>query len=202
MAAETVQEAWADLPPTAQKLLTAALAAFGEQGYHGTTTRQVALRAGMSPAALYMHFPSKEALLYEIARTGHEVNYERVRRVCEERVGPVERVRAVVEAMVSFHAEHHTLARIVQYEHTSLTSDHQRELIGVRRRTEAFLREAIDEGVETGVFDAADASMATTAIMSLAIDVARWYPSQRSRRPARITSAYTDLALRMLASRA
>ncbi|MEO3783810.1 TetR/AcrR family transcriptional regulator [Actinocorallia sp. B10E7] len=201
MAAETVQEAWADLPPTAQKLLTAALEAFGEQGYHGTSTRQVALRAGMSPAALYMHFSSKEALLYEIARTGHEVNYERVRRVCEENPGPVERVRAIVEAMVSFHAEHHTLARVVQYEHASLTSAHQRELIGIRRQTEALLHEAIAGGVETGVFDAAAAPMATTAIMSLAIDVARWYPSQRSRRPAQITAAYADLALRMLGSR-
>ena len=201
MAAETVQEAWSDLPPTAQRLLMAALEAFGEQGYHGTSTRQVALRAGMSPAAMYMHFATKEAILYEIARTGHEVNHERVRRVCAEHPDPAERVRAIVEAMVTFHAEHHTLGRVVQYEHASLASAHQRELIGIRRRTEAFLREAIDEGVAAGLFDAAAAPMATTAIMSLAIDVARWYPSQRSRTSAQITAAYADLALRMLASR-
>ncbi|WP_106401617.1 TetR/AcrR family transcriptional regulator [Actinocorallia populi] len=201
MAAETVQEAWADLPPTAQRLLMAALDAFGEQGYHGTSTRQVALRAGMSPAAMYMHFATKEALLYEIARTGHEVNSEQVRRACEEHPDPVERVRAIVEVMVSFHAEHHTLARVVQYEHTSLSPARQRELIVIRRRTEAFLREAIDEGVAAGLFEAAAAPMATTAIMSLAIDVARWYPSQRSRGADQITAAYADLALRMLASR-
>lgn len=201
MAAETVQEAWADLPPTAQRLLLAALEAFGEQGYHGTSTRQVALRAGMSPAALYMHFPTKEALLYEIARTGHEVNHERVRRASEAHSDPAARVRAIVESMVSFHAEHHTLARIVQYEHGSLTSAHQRELIGIRRRTEAFLQEAVDAGVAAGLFAAEAVPMATTAVMSLAIDVARWYPSQRSRRPAQIAEAYTRLVLRMLAAR-
>lgn len=201
MAADTVREAWADLPPTARRLLLAAVESFGEQGYHGTSTRQVALRAGMSPAALYMHFPTKEALLYAISKAGHEVNFERVRRVCQEHPEPADRVRAIVEAMVSFHAEHHTLARVVQYEHASLTPGHQRELLAIRRRTEDLLREAIEQGVAEGSFDAVAAPMATTALMSLAIDVARWYPRQRRRRPAEIVDAYTGLALRMLAAR-
>ncbi|GAA3193636.1 TetR/AcrR family transcriptional regulator [Actinocorallia longicatena] len=194
MTTPSVQESWSDLPATAQKLLLAALEAFGEQGFHGTSTRQVAMRAGMSPAAMYMHFPTKEALLYEIARTGHEVVAELCDRADEG--SPAERVAAIVQAMVRFHAEHHTLARIIQYEHSSLTPEHQRDLLALRRRTDGRLRSAIDAGVATGEFTADP--MTSTALLSLTIDVARWFPTQTRRTPAEIAGAYTDLALRML----
>ncbi|GAB3691738.1 TetR/AcrR family transcriptional regulator [Actinocorallia lasiicapitis] len=194
MTTPSVREAWSGLPATAQRLLLAALEAFGEQGFHGTSTRQVAMRAGMSPAALYMHFPTKEALLYEIARTGHEL----VAELCEtaDTGTPRERVAGIVAGMVRFHAEHHTLARIIQYEHGSLTAEHQRELIALRRRTDTCLREAIEAGVKAGEF--APAPMAATALLSLTIDVARWYPTQHRRTPGQIADAYTELALTML----
>ena len=36
--------------------------AFAEKGFHGTTTRELALAAGVSEALLFKHFPTKEAL--------------------------------------------------------------------------------------------------------------------------------------------
>ena len=53
-------------------MLGAAVAAFAEKGFHGTTTRDIAAAAGMSPAALYLYFRSKEELLYVISRAGHQ----------------------------------------------------------------------------------------------------------------------------------
>jgi AcrR family transcriptional regulator len=194
----TIEGSWTGLAPTARRLLAAAIVEFGEHGYHGTSTRAVATRAGMSPAAMYMHFPTKEELLYEISRTGHEVVVELVRQAGEGAADPVERVCAIVTAMVRFHADHHGVARIIQYEHMSLTPAHQREMLRLRRVTESVLQEAIDQGVLAGRIEATAAPMATLAIMSLAIDVARWFPTQRSRRPAQIAEAYTVLALRML----
>src|ERR1700758_1405348 len=35
---------------------------FAEQGFHGTTTRELADAAGVSEALLFKHFPNKEAL--------------------------------------------------------------------------------------------------------------------------------------------
>src|SRR5437773_9178822 len=35
---------------------------FAEKGFHGTTTRELALAAGVSEALLFKHFPDKEAL--------------------------------------------------------------------------------------------------------------------------------------------
>ncbi|MBO8171198.1 MAG: TetR/AcrR family transcriptional regulator [Bacillaceae bacterium] len=50
---------------TRNKLLQAALDIFGEQGYEGTTTKEIASRAGVSEMTLFRHFGSKENLLRE-----------------------------------------------------------------------------------------------------------------------------------------
>jgi AcrR family transcriptional regulator len=42
-----------------RKLVIAAIECFAERGYRATTTRDIAKRAQMSPAALYVHFRSK-----------------------------------------------------------------------------------------------------------------------------------------------
>ena len=48
--------------PTRQAILQAAFDLFVRQGYHGTSMRQVARAAGITPAAIYNHVPGKEAL--------------------------------------------------------------------------------------------------------------------------------------------
>ncbi|MEO5878095.1 MAG: helix-turn-helix domain-containing protein, partial [Streptosporangiaceae bacterium] len=45
----TIEASWTGLAPTARRLLAAAVVEFAEHGYHGTSTRAVATRAGMSP---------------------------------------------------------------------------------------------------------------------------------------------------------
>lgn len=47
---------------TERRILQAAFELFLEQGYHGTSMRQVARRARITPAAIYNHFDSKESL--------------------------------------------------------------------------------------------------------------------------------------------
>ncbi len=53
---------------TRQTILESAFGLFLAQGYHGTSMRQVARAAGVSPATIYNHFNSKEALFVELLR--------------------------------------------------------------------------------------------------------------------------------------
>lgn len=43
-------------------ILTVAKLLFADKGYHGVSVDEIAHRLGVSPAVLYQHFPSKEAL--------------------------------------------------------------------------------------------------------------------------------------------
>ena len=51
-----------------EQIIDAAIALFAEHGFRCTTTRQLAEAAGVSEAALYLHFETKEALYEAIIR--------------------------------------------------------------------------------------------------------------------------------------
>jgi TetR/AcrR family transcriptional regulator, repressor of fatR-cypB operon len=53
---------------THQRLARAALELFTTQGYHTTTTPQIAKRAGVAEGTIYRHFASKQALLNDLYR--------------------------------------------------------------------------------------------------------------------------------------
>jgi len=53
---------------TAEAILDAAEVLFPRQGFHGTSMRQVARFAGVTPAAIYNHFPSKEDLFVSLLK--------------------------------------------------------------------------------------------------------------------------------------
>ena len=48
------------------QILAAAMQCFAAAGFRGTTTREIASRVGITEAALYRHFESKEALYHAI----------------------------------------------------------------------------------------------------------------------------------------
>ena len=52
-----------------REILDAALRCFADEGYHATTNRKIARRAGITEGLIYHYFPSKKALLLEIIRS-------------------------------------------------------------------------------------------------------------------------------------
>jgi len=55
---------------TRDRLVRAALELFTTQGYHASTTPEIAKKAGVAEGTIYRHFASKEQLLNEIYRAG------------------------------------------------------------------------------------------------------------------------------------
>ena len=71
---------------TKQRILDVALDLFTEQGYDGTSLRQIAEQLGVTKAALYYHFESKEDILMALHMRLHEFGKEALVRIGE---GPV-----------------------------------------------------------------------------------------------------------------
>ncbi|MDX6355823.1 MAG: hypothetical protein QOF98_2726 [Streptomyces sp.] len=197
--AATGGESWADITPdAARRLVLAAVEAFAERGYHATTTRDIAGRAGMSPAALYIHYKTKEELLYQISKVGHLRSLAMLldARDADDPAG--ERLATAVRAFVRWHAEHHTTGRVVQYELGALSPEHYTEIVGLRRQSEEAIRSIITDGVAGGEFDVPEVSGTTVAVLSLCIDVARWFNPNGRRTPDEVGALYADLVLRMV----
>ncbi|WP_369245464.1 TetR/AcrR family transcriptional regulator [Streptomyces sp. R41] len=193
---------WAEVTPdAARRLLVAAVEAFAERGYHATTTRDIAGRAGMSPAALYIHYKTKEELLHRISRIGHEKALDILRTAAQGEGGATERLADAVSSFVRWHAGGRTTARVVQYELDSLGPDARAEIIALRRQVDAEVRGIIEEGVAAGDFDVPDIPGTTLAILSLCIDVARWFNVNGPRTPDEVGALYADLVLRMVGAK-
>ncbi|WP_327307526.1 TetR/AcrR family transcriptional regulator [Streptomyces sp. NBC_01298] len=190
---------WSEVTPdAARRLLVAAVEAFAERGYHATTTRDIAGRAGMSPAALYIHYKTKEELLHRISRIGHDKALEILDAAASGPGSAAERLDAAVRSFVRWHAAHHTTARVVQYELDALAPEHRSEIVALRRRSDAAIRRILADGVETGEFFVPDVPGTTLAVLSLCIDVARWFSADGSRTPDEVGALYAGLVLRMV----
>ena len=186
-----------DAPPAVAPLINAALDLFARLGYHGTTTRDIAKQAGVSNAALYVHFPSKSALLFHIIYRSGSALYEQLLALPPQ-ADSVAALKAFVAMHVRFHAEHNTAARIGNYELRSLSRTHLRRVMAIRNGIEQLLSQIIHRGVQAGEFTLSDPGIATVAILSLGIDVSRWYSARGRLSPEQLAAEYSDLIVGMV----
>ncbi|MFG3359461.1 TetR/AcrR family transcriptional regulator [Streptomyces griseofuscus] len=195
-------EPWEEVTPdAARRLLVAAVEAFAERGYHATTTRDIAGRAGMSPAALYIHYKTKEELLHRISRIGHDKALDILRTAARREGSAKERLADAVSSFVRWHAGRRTTARVVQYELDALGPEARAEILGLRRQVDAEVRGIVEDGVAAGEFDVLDVQGTTLAVLSLCIDVARWFNIDGPRTPEAVGELYAELVLRMVGAK-
>ena len=62
-----------DSSDTRQRIVQCALDVFAAEGFEGTTNKDIALRAGISSAALYHYFPSKADLYVAVCSSMTDV---------------------------------------------------------------------------------------------------------------------------------
>jgi AcrR family transcriptional regulator len=184
--------------PNARALVSAGVECFAAKGFYGTTTRDIAGRVGLSPAALYVHFSSKEELLFTICKLGHEGALLALETAAGTDLTPTERLEGMVSRFATWHARNHRLAKVVQYELDALSAERRPELSVMRQKFRRLIEAAIADGAATRAFTAPDVSGVTLAILSLCIDVARWYSPEGARAPDDLGRLYADLIIRML----
>lgn len=182
----------------AARFREAAISAFAESGYGGSSTRAIANRIGLSPTAMYPHYKSKEALLFDVSMDGHLQALEAIRSADDPDAPAAARLQSTVSAFAQWQAENHTLARVLQYEIHSLSEEHYHAVTDIRRRTTAIIRDIVLTGCDSGEFTVADVDDVVLAIMSWCVDVCRWFPSATHSEPDRIASLYSGLVLKLV----
>ncbi|MCR6482849.1 TetR/AcrR family transcriptional regulator [Amycolatopsis sp. OK19-0408] len=193
-------EFWSEQPsPVARALLSSAVQCFARKGFHATTTRDITAAVGLSPGSLYVHFASKEAVLFQIARTGHEQALAALTTRPDDE-DPRRHIRSLVAAHVTWHARHHTVARVCQYELAALEPEHLQEILDLRQRFSTMMRTTVEKGAKKGTFDVPDIDRSVRAILSLGVDLVRWYRLDGKDSPEALGESYAELATRMLST--
>jgi AcrR family transcriptional regulator len=86
-------------------ILDAAKQIFAEEGLEGASLRAIAVRAGYTPAALYFHFESKEAIYAEVLKASLASLGATVDMAIAQTRTPASRLKAAAMSFFRFYAE-------------------------------------------------------------------------------------------------
>ncbi|MFN2432079.1 MAG: TetR/AcrR family transcriptional regulator [Gemmatimonadota bacterium] len=157
-------------PERREQIIDAAIELFSTRGFSGTTTRQLAEAAGVSEAALYLHFDTKESLYEAILRRKAVEGTHMVERLREMTEEPP---RAVFGELAAFVIEVHTrdqaFLRLLLYSglegHTLFRMFFRAQL----REIAELLRAYVERQQRAGVFRPCEPRLAVRAFMGMLI---------------------------------
>ncbi|MFD5271753.1 TetR/AcrR family transcriptional regulator [Streptomyces sp. NPDC058335] len=154
-----------------EHILDAALTAFCQYGYGKTTMQDIARAAGMSRAALYLHFPSKEDLFRAGSRRAHAQALVEVDTALAEQGDVLSRVDAAMAAYFGG-----LLAQISSSVHGGEVLDASLDVAGdVVREAHAALVARLASALEAAAaagevqFSTSDATAEDIALLLLAV---------------------------------
>jgi AcrR family transcriptional regulator len=176
-----------------REILHAALRAFREKGFHGTTLDDIAQHLGVRKTALYHYFPDKQTILHECHRESLG-ELERIVREARKLETAAEKLAHIIREHVRVMTE--TLqGSPLAFEVTSFSRARQDDMILHRDRYEREVRKIIDQGIRNGEFRNVDSKLATFAVLGAINWIARWYRPEGEFHAAELGAAFADQLL-------
>lgn len=195
----------ARLPPSLaadgvrRRILEGALRLFATRGFHGSSMRDLAASIELQPSAIYVHFASKEHLLAELVRAGHEAHHEEIRlAMLEAGSDPIAQLCALVRAHVRVHTSYPALAIVVNSELEALSSELAAPGLALRNQSVALLQAVIDRGTAMACFSPPNATVVAAAIGAIGLRIPYWYSPAHELGVDELVEIHVQLALRML----
>jgi AcrR family transcriptional regulator len=193
------------LPPgaagdgTRGRILERALKLFADQGFHGSSMRELGKLVEIQPSALYVHFPSKEHVLAELARVGHEAHHAALRdALLETGSEPSAQLRSFVAAHARMHALYPHLAIVVNDEMSALSEELAGPALALRKQSLALLVDILRRGASMGRFSFLRIEVVAAAIGAMGMRIPYWYLPNGSMDVEELASLQAELALRMV----
>lgn len=179
------------MPP----ILRSALDCFADKGFHGTSIRQIADRAGLSVPGLYHHYKSKYDLLLAVIRYAMADLAARSDLAAQQAGGSsVEQLDAYVECMVLFHAKNQQLAFVAASELRSIHPEDRDDYIALRDAQHARLSRIVERGTAQGEFSVHYAREAVTAVISMCTGISQWYRADGPLSPEELATRFLHIA--------
>lgn len=187
---------WRDYSaPELSDILRAALDGFVEQGYHGTSIRTIAAKAGLSVPGVYHHYASKQALLVAIVELGlGELRVRSEAALAEAGDDVDDQLRLMVECLVLFHAHRQEIAFIAASEIRSLEGAARASNIASRDGQQRLMDDIVAAGIASGSFRTPDPRVTSRAIVTMCTGVAQWYRPDGPLSPEALAADYAVIA--------
>ncbi len=189
-------------PGTRGKILHAALGLFAEAGFAGGSIRGIAAVVGINSATLYSHYPSKEHVLAELVRIGHQ---ELLDRLADARAQapdtPIGQLAAMARAHALVHTDFPLLAVVTNDELHCLSTELAAPALELRRECRQMLLDVLERGVKDGDFQLPDLLLTASAIGAIGLRTAYWFDPAQDHTRDDVADANTEFALRLAGAR-
>ncbi|MGH2516415.1 MAG: TetR/AcrR family transcriptional regulator, partial [Ktedonobacterales bacterium] len=143
-----------------QLILRAAEELLLEKGYHETSMEEIAARVGISKGTVYLHFASKEELVFALLRRGLRAFHGALDATLDLPLPPREKLEALLQmsysGMSSWHqSQSSNLASVIfrSPEFHTYMADRRELFTKMWEEPMARVANVIKEGQETGAFD-------------------------------------------------
>ena len=179
------------------EVLMAASHLFSQQGYYGTSMRELARSLDLQGGSLYSHIKSKEQILWEIVNGVADAFMKQAEAVSQ--LLPLEEQMA---QLVQGHLE--VIAGelpcvIVFFHEWKFLEPHLRDELRQKRDVyESHFRRVIEEGTEQGVFQVNDIRIATLFVLSVLNWTYQWFSAEESLTAGQLANYYITFIMRAL----
>ena len=183
----------------ASQLLEIACRLFATRGYEGTSLRDIAEEAQITKAALYYHFPNKEALYQHIVIENMQALVDRVSAAVAQAGSATDKVRAFMLTSADIYAESpHAWVAGSNAFWSGMGQDSRAATVSRRDQYEKVLRRCIAQGVASGEFREVDPAIAGRLLLSSMNQLSRWHTPTGPLSPREVIEQYLDILLRGL----
>ncbi|HEX7631858.1 MAG TPA: TetR/AcrR family transcriptional regulator [Lacunisphaera sp.] len=176
-------------------LVRIAASLFAQQGYRGTSMRDIGREAGVHAGSLYVHIASKEDLLAAIVRDVMDRSERDMAEVLAEGGTGTQQLRAIAGRALRLIDEYQEFATVFYHEWRNLSEPRRQAVITSRDRWEANLRGIIAAGVESGEFRPVDPRIAGIALTSVLNWAYVWYSPNGELSTDQLADQFADLLI-------
>lgn len=195
----------ASAPHMSRQIAAVAVDLFFDKGYNATTIRDIADACGITPGALYNHFPAKERLLLSIIdEADRALERDMDTAIINAGSAPRDQLTALVRSFVLYCARHSKVAQVSAQEYKFLPESEREAVKTFRRRLRSMFEAVIQRGVNQREFvvpmigDQPSARLAAVAIGDMCTRVAEWFAANKDVSAEMIAGHYAEMALRLV----
>jgi AcrR family transcriptional regulator len=151
-----------------RQIVNAAIELFGRQGYHATTIRDIAERAGISVGLIYQYFGDKEDVLFLAVVEVLDSYLDRIPKAIAGVAQPLERFRAAVLAYCRV-IDANVDATVLAYRETKSLRKARRNIIKQKELdTNALIARCVNDCIQAGLFEKVDVELLVYQIVMFA----------------------------------
>lgn len=141
---------------------------FGRNGFHTTTIKEIAQRAGVSAGLIYAYVKTKEDVLFLVLQSVLESYAREIPKALEGIADPVDRVCAAIRSYCEVVAAKPDATLLAYRETKSLGQEQRTAIKELELETNRLIMDCIDDCVRAGYFRPTNLELLTYRIVLLA----------------------------------